>query len=323
MPALMAAGDDRDGERGARALVPVASKRRVARLRRQHAELLAKVRHKRAAITRIRTEAEPIASELSGRAAAVRAEHRGYDERVHAAFAAIERDLRLRRPDRLAARSLYRWLQSAGAITEAAVDTPSAPEDAAAAERAAEPHRALRPTFLRLASEYHPDKTTDDDLRVAHTEIMKDLNRAYAGGDVSHLLELERTLGDRADVTPATLDTEVAALKAQLRGMSQEMRQLRAQYRGAIVIEFRRLTQAGCADPIAAIIDQLRLAAAQTRRLAELVERFRDRDIDIDELYVGPEPGDDGGWLAEVFASARQSRDARPGTRRAGRRRPR
>ncbi|HUH01038.1 MAG TPA: J domain-containing protein, partial [Kofleriaceae bacterium] len=266
-------------------------------------------------------EAEPIARELSGRAAAVRAEHRGYDERVHAAFAAIERNPRLRRPDRLAARALYQWLQSAGAITEAAVDTPSAPEDAD--ERAAEPHRALRPTFLRLASEYHPDKTTDDALRVARTEIMKELNRAYAGGDVSHLLELERTLGERAGVAPATLEAEVAALKTQLRDLSQEMRRLRAHYEGAIVIEFRRLAEAGCADPVAAIIDQLRLAADQTRRLAELIERFRDRDIDIDRLHDGPEPGDDGGWLAEVFASARQSRDVRTGTRRAGRRRPR
>ncbi|HUH03275.1 MAG TPA: hypothetical protein VML75_14860, partial [Kofleriaceae bacterium] len=60
----MAAGDDRDAERGARALVPVGSKHHLARLRRQHAELLAKVRHKRAAITRMRAEAEPIAREL-------------------------------------------------------------------------------------------------------------------------------------------------------------------------------------------------------------------------------------------------------------------
>lgn len=319
----------RDDERGA--LVPVVSKHRLARLRRQHAELLAKVRHKRAAIARLRTEADPIARELSNRAAALRAEHRGYDQQVHAAFVAIERNPRLSRQDRLGARSLYQWLQSAGAITKAAVDTPGpahVPEDATSEARLAEPHRALRPTFLRLASEYHPDKTTDDSLRIAHTEIMKDLNRAYAGGDVSRLLELERTLGDRATVTDelasATLETEVAALRAHLRDMSNEMRRLRTQYTGAIVIEFRRLTQAGCADPIAAIIDDLRLAAAQTRRLLELVERFRDGDIDLDQLYEGPEPeGDPGGWLADVFAAARQSRGTRPGTPRAGRRRPR
>lgn len=322
----MAAGDDRDAEHGAPALVPAISKQRLARLRKQHAELVAKVRHKRAAIERVQTEAPPIARDLGVRAAEVRAEHRAYDHRVHAAFEAALRDRP--RADRLAVRHLYQWLQSAGALSERAADpdrsprtTPELPPD----ERAAAPMRALRPTFLRLAAEYHPDKAGDDERRAAHTEIMKDLNRAYAGGDVSRLLELERSLGDEsgaaAELAPATLESEVAALREQLRDMSHEMRQLRTHYPGAIVIEYRRLAQAGCPDPVGAIVDELRLAAAQLRRLCELVERFRDGDLDVDALYEGPPEADDS-WISEVFAAARQSRCARSGSRRAGRRRP-
>jgi hypothetical protein len=311
----MAEGDDTD--RDAPALVPIVSRHRMQRLRRQHGELLAKVRHKRAALARLRAEAEPIGRDLEARSASVRAEQRACDQHIHAAFAAIERDPRLRRADRAAARSLYQWLQSAGAISPGHADAPSS-----AVATTAEPHRALRPTFLRLASEYHPDKTTDEDRRAAHTEIMKELNRAYAGGDVSHLLELERTLGDQAGAidTPATLESQVVALRAQLRDMSQEMRGLRAQFKGVMVIEFRRLTQAGCADPIGAIIDELRQAAAQTRRLLDLVDRFRAGDIDLDELYDGPAPApDDDGrarWLADVFAAAREARRTSPGRRR-------
>nr|MDJ0719696.1 J domain-containing protein [Prochloraceae cyanobacterium] len=52
--------------------------------------------------------------------------------------------------------------------------------------------KQLRQTFLRLAEIYHPDKVSDPETQKRHTEIMKEVNRAYKEGDAARLLELER-----------------------------------------------------------------------------------------------------------------------------------
>ncbi|MHC5829381.1 MAG: J domain-containing protein, partial [Nostoc sp.] len=52
--------------------------------------------------------------------------------------------------------------------------------------------RKIRQTFLRLAEIFHPDKVKDSETQRYHTEIMKEINKAYQEGDLARLLEIER-----------------------------------------------------------------------------------------------------------------------------------
>ncbi|MDD1475162.1 J domain-containing protein, partial [Dolichospermum sp. ST_sed4] len=52
--------------------------------------------------------------------------------------------------------------------------------------------RKIRQTFLRLAEIFHPDKVKDNETQMTHTEIMKEINKAYQDGDLARLLEIER-----------------------------------------------------------------------------------------------------------------------------------
>jgi hypothetical protein len=282
-------------------LVTRAPTKKTLRLRKQHSELVAKVRHKRRAIERLRDEGRQVVADLAERSTSLRAERRGYDQELHEAFEVIEGDPRMARADRQTVRALYQWLQRWGAISKR--ETPSS--QPSSRDSAPEPSRevkALRPTFLRLASAYHPDKA-DSSAREQHTEIMKDINRAYSGGDASRLLELERTLDEGEAFAAAAdepqLESVVGALRTQLRDLSREMGDLRKHYEGAIALEFRELAKAGHADPIAAMVD-------------ELVAAFRDDEIALDDLLAGPDsPDGDDGWLDDVFAGARESLDRR------------
>ena len=307
MAVRMASGDD---DSGAIARVPGGA--RVVRLRKQHSELVAKLRRKRRGLGRLRDEGEAVARELDTRTSAMRRERFGYDSEAHAAFETALRAPGLARSDRQAVRFLYRWLQRAGALSARATETADPVEDAPTAEPAAAP--AMRPTFLRLANAYHPDKTTDPSERDRNTEIMKELNRAYREADVSRLLEIEQTLDDdteqAAPLDPATLATQVAALRKQLRNMSREMSDLRGQYVGAIALERRRLSAAGDPDPVAVLVDEVRQVTAQTQRVRDLAQGFASGDVDLDDLFAGP-PSDEHDWLDDVFESARERRPTR------------
>ncbi len=293
--------DNRDAP-DARAIARAGGGQRAVRLRKQHRELVAKVRRKRSALQRLGDEADRVARELAERSAPLRVEQRDLDHELHAAFDAIDSDPRLGRSERRAVRRLYRWLQSIGALSERIDDAPPP-----VATEEAPPAPAMRPTFLRLATAYHPDKTTDDAERERHTEIMKELNRAYRDGDVSRLLEMERALDggdDAAALDPVTLEQQVTALRSQLRDLSNQMSDLRSEYAGAVALEHRRLTEAGHQDPVGAMVDELRGAIAETRTLRDLVDQFRAGEIHIDELLAGPAPADDGDdWLTDMFAS--------------------
>ena len=125
-------------------------------------------------------------------------------------------------------------------------------EQTAAARRASEPtpdaqqkapdlpqnaHAALRAIYRQLASALHPDRALDATARVRKTELMGQVNMAYAARDLMALLTLQRyceppdaTAGSRptaekmAALTTllkaqsASLDGEVAVALAQLRG---------------------------------------------------------------------------------------------------------
>jgi PIN domain nuclease of toxin-antitoxin system len=66
--------------------------------------------------------------------------------------------------------------------------------NAAQQRREAEAQQAMhsmREIFRKLASALHPDRETDDSRRQAKTELMQQVNQAYAANDLLKLLELQ------------------------------------------------------------------------------------------------------------------------------------
>ena len=86
---------------------------------------------------------------------------------------------------------------------------------------------ALRTVFRRLASKLHPDRESDAGEHQRKTELMQELNAAYAAGDLLRVLELQQRVDARAaDALAALNDTE---LKPYLSTLQRQAKRLRAQ----------------------------------------------------------------------------------------------
>ena len=84
--------------------------------------------------------------------------------------------------------------QAAQAEAERATKKPRRRKTAAQQRREAEEQQAtqsIREIFRKLASALHPDRETDPNERDVKTELMQQVNRAYAANDLLSLLELQ------------------------------------------------------------------------------------------------------------------------------------
>jgi len=90
-----------------------------------------------------------------------------------------------------------------------------------------DPRTLGKKLYLGLARELHPDKTTDENERIARTHLMKQINAAHAKGDLRTLLSLLHLHG--SDAQKANLDAD-AALHLQT-ALKEQRKQLQAQIR--------------------------------------------------------------------------------------------
>ena len=86
---------------------------------------------------------------------------------------------------------------------------------------------ALRTVFRRLANKLHPDRETDAGEHQRKTELMQELNAAYAAGDLLRVLELQQRVDSRAADALGALDD--AQLKPYLSTLQRQAKRLRAQ----------------------------------------------------------------------------------------------
>ncbi|MFM6476490.1 MAG: molecular chaperone DnaJ, partial [Dolichospermum sp.] len=81
-------------------------------------------------------------------------------------------------------------------------------------------------TFLRLAEIFHPDKVKDNETQMTHTEIMKEINKAYQEGDLARLLEIER----QYEVGEAIDNNSEDDLSRRCKNIEQHNQILKTQY---------------------------------------------------------------------------------------------
>jgi len=159
--------------------------------------------------------------------------------------------------------------------------------------------RQIRPTFLKLASLFHPDKVTDQEKQIHHNEVMKEVNRAYQEGDVARLLEIEKQhhLQEEIDLEKITKseierlclqrEKDNQLLTTQYENLKRELRTARNTPEGLMVKDYRACQKQDI-DAIAEMILELESYVKYIESIRNFVQDFRDKKITIKEFLRGP-----------------------------------
>lgn len=158
--------------------------------------------------------------------------------------------------------------------------------------------KQIRSYFLRLAEIFHPDKVTDNETQMRHTEIMKEINRAYQDGDLAKLLEIEKQhqageLIDNNSEDDLTrkcrqLENQNQILKKQYEELKRELRLVKNTPEGAMVADYRKATKQGV-DVIQAMMQEIEQQVNTIEEIRDFVKDFHDKKITIKEFLQGPE----------------------------------
>ncbi|GAA6618811.1 J domain-containing protein [Scytonema sp. NUACC26] len=157
--------------------------------------------------------------------------------------------------------------------------------------------RNARQAFLRLAEIFHPDKVTDSETQMRHTEIMKEINKAYQEGDLARLLEIERQhlagesveSNSEDDLTRkcTRLEQENEFLKTQYENLKRELRQVKHSSEGVMVSDCRKANREGI-DPVGQMIEQVESELEIISDIRNFVKDFQEEKISVREFLCGP-----------------------------------
>jgi hypothetical protein len=160
-----------------------------------------------------------------------------------------------------------------------------------------EDRQQIRQLFLKLADVFHPDKTLDDRDREYRTEVMKEINQAYAAGDLAKLLAIEKQhqMGETIDRdresdlvhSCARMERDNDLLDRQLKDLKQEIRETKKTPEGSLVAEYKKMTKSGL-DPIGEMVTETESQIEIVADIYQFITDFRDRKITIKDFIKGP-----------------------------------
>lgn len=161
-----------------------------------------------------------------------------------------------------------------------------------------EESRKIRQTFLKLAEIFHPDKVKDSETQMNHTEIMKEINKAYQEGDLARLLEIEQKhqLGESIDNNSEDdltrkcqlLEQQNEILITQYENLKRELRLAKNTSEGAMVADARKAAKQGI-DPIDQMLETIEMQISLVTEIRNFVKDFKGQKITIQEFLDGPE----------------------------------
>ncbi len=122
-----------------------------------------------------------------------------------------------------------------------------------------EEQKNIRKVFIKLSTNFHPDKARNDKQQKDFHSLMQEINEAYQAGDIDKLLELEKIyLGDKVAnftgkaITVDMLTQEIKRLtrdlnfiKNQITRMSSEIKALRKSDLGNMLTDINRAEKYG------------------------------------------------------------------------------
>jgi flagellar hook-associated protein FlgK len=160
-----------------------------------------------------------------------------------------------------------------------------------------EESKKIRSYFLRLAEIFHPDKATDSETQMRHTEIMKEINKAYQEGDLARLLEIEQKheVGESIDTNSeddlnrkyTRLEQQNKFLKTQYETLKRELRTFKNTPEGSIVSECKKVKKKGF-DPVAEISEQMEYQIKIISQIRDYVKDFHSEKMTIKDFLNGP-----------------------------------
>lgn len=155
----------------------------------------------------------------------------------------------------------------------------------------------IRHIFLKLAEKFHPDKVTDAEAQTRHTEIMKEINRAYKEGDLARLLEIEKNheseeilfAENEDDQTRQCkrLEHENEILKEQYEHLKYELQLAKNTPEGEMVKQYRKAKREQI-DMIGEMIKVMELELKALTELKNFVLNFKNKKMSIKEFLKGP-----------------------------------
>lgn len=307
---------------------------RFEALQKEHQWLLKQIKRKKTEVNNFVKQMRTVALEMFEKTAPVYQKASKLDQEIHNLFAEIFATRKFGKKTRKQVESIYDLLQTIGLISYRKKDQDDEaeeeeldqlfefdPEEMNEFEEQARKYyqeyqqetqetievnknqeisKNVRHIFLKLAEKFHPDKVTDSETQRRHTEIMKELNRAYQEGDLASLLEIEKNhqvaeilLADNQDEQTRKCDRlaqDNAILKEQYEQLKLELRLAKNTPEGEMVKDYRRAKREGI-DLISEMIKVLEQDLEGLSKIKDFVWQFKQKKISIKEFLQGPTLG--------------------------------
>jgi hypothetical protein len=294
-------------------------------LEKEHESLLKQIKRKRTELNNFVEKMRSLATEVFHKVSPNMKTMAELDAQIHALFAEILTTRKMGKQTQKNIESLYRSLQMGGIISYKPIDDDEeldeldelfedddseenhqrrrqfweAEQDSESPTVArTDESRKIRQTFLRLAEIFHPDKVKDNETQMTHTEIMKEINKAYQDGDLARLLEIERKyeVGETIDNNSEddlsrrckNIEQHNQILKNQYEKLKQELRLAKNTPEGTMVADYKKAAKQGV-DCIEMMVETMQNQTKIVAEIRDFVKDFKDKKITIKEFLAGPE----------------------------------
>jgi len=297
-------------------------------LEKEHESLLKQIKRKRTELNNFVEKMRSLATEVFHRVSPNMQTMAELDAEIHALFAEILTTRKMGKQTQRNIQSLYRSLQMGGIISYKPIEEEDDDDDDDELDElfenddSQENHqrrrqfweaegdsesptvprtdesRKVRQTFLRLAEIFHPDKVKDNETQMTHTEIMKEINKAYQEGDLARLLEIERKyeVGETIDNNSEddlsrkckNIEQQNQILKNQYEKLKQELRLAKNTPEGSMVADYKKAAKQGV-DCIELMVETMKSQTKIVAEIRDFVKDFKDKKITIKEFLAGPE----------------------------------
>ncbi|MEA5551280.1 J domain-containing protein [Anabaena cylindrica UHCC 0172] len=295
-------------------------------LEKEHQSLLKQIKRKRTELNNFVEQMRSLATEVFHQATPCFKKISDLDQEIHALFNEIFTTRKFGKQTKKNIEGLYLNLQMSGIISPKSAkeedndteldelfENPEKDDDennqnrqnywesnheteSTSASRTEE-SRKVRQTFLKLAEIFHPDKVQDSETHKSHTEIMKEINKAYQEGDLARLLEIERQhqLGETIDNNSEddltrrckNLEQQNEILKTQYEKLKQELRLAKNTPEGAMVSDSRKAAKQGI-NSVNLMLETLESQINIIVDIRDFIKNFREQKITIKEFLAGP-----------------------------------
>ena len=300
----------------------------LAGLEKEHQSLLKQIKKKRTELNNFVEKMRSLATEVFHRVSPNMQTMAELDAEIHALFAEILNTRKMGKQTQKNIQSLYRSLQMGGIISYKHIEEEKENDDNEELDELFEDNdsqenhqrrrqfweaeqdsesptvartdesRKIRQTFLRLAEIFHPDKVKDNETQMTHTEIMKEINKAYQDGDLARLLEIERKyeVGETIDNNSEddlsrrckNIEQHNQILKNQYEKLKQELRLAKNTPEGSMVADYKKAAKQGV-DCIELMLETIQSQTKIVAEIRDFVQDFKDKKITIKEFLAGPE----------------------------------